>query len=68
MLIDNLLMRDFEPVSRHPATGLFQAVSGSGRHSPALPPKLGLRLLPGVWVELHNGDSIHPFSVRESPC
>ena len=32
MLINNLLMRDFEPVSRHPTTGLFQASS-----APALP-------------------------------
>ena len=61
-------MLDFEPVSRHPAMGLFQAVLGSGRHAAALAPKLEPRLLPGVRVELHNGDSIYPFSVRESPC
>ena len=32
MLINNLLTLDFEPVSRHPATGLFQA-----SRAPALP-------------------------------
>ena len=68
MLINNLLMLDFEPVSRHPATGLFQAVLGSGRHAAALAPKLEARLLPGVRVEPQSGGLNHPFSVRESPC
>ena len=35
MLINNLLMRDFEPVSRHPTTGLFQASRAPAPHDGA---------------------------------
>ena len=35
MLINNLLMLDFEPVSRHPTTGLFQASRAPAPHDGA---------------------------------
>ena len=35
MLINNLLMLDFEPVFRHPAMGLFQASRAPAPHDGA---------------------------------
>ena len=44
MLINNLLMPDFEPLSRHPATGLFQPGCAQRGVSPEGSPKKRLKM------------------------